>query len=75
MIRSRVVLPAPFGPMRPVNSPGLMVERDVPQDLPAAEPDPDPVQPEQFGGHRCSLETWSATALRRARTSASIQDW
>ena len=76
MTRSRVVLPAPFGPMRPVNSPRRMRERDVAEDLPAAQPDSDPVQPEQFGRHhRCSVEILSATAFCRSWTSASIQDW
>ena len=60
-------------------------ERDIAQDFPAAEPDADPVQPQQFRPglhcirfhwhHRCSVETLAVTALSRALTSASIQDW
>jgi hypothetical protein len=36
---------------------GADAERDVVEDLPAAEPDTDVLQPEQVGGHRCSVET------------------
>ena len=83
MILRRVVLPAPFDPMRPVKSSGRTGEGDVAQDLPAAEPDADAVQPRQFRprpvflcGHQSFwVEILSVTALFRALTSASIQDW
>ena len=55
---------------------GADAERDVPEDLPAAQPDAYLVQPEQVRGHqRCSVETWLTTAFCRSWTSVSIQDW
>ena len=79
-----VVLPAPFGPIRPVNSPGRIANPTSVQDLPAGQPDADPVEAEQFavvaavgaiGHHSFSADFLLATACWRARVSASIQDW
>ena len=77
MTFSRVVLPAPFGPMSPVNSPARTVKETSTQDLPAAQADADSVQLKELlpGHHRCSVETLLVTALFRALTSASIQVW
>jgi len=74
-----VVLPAPFGPVSPANSPGRTVN-ETSEDLAAAEADADAVQPEQLvfrelRHYRCSVEVLSATALSRALISAIIQDW
>ena len=41
MTRSSVVFPAPFEPIRPVNSPGRRREADVVEDLPAGQPQAD----------------------------------
>ena len=80
MTRSRAVSPAPFGPISPVNSPDRTMNETSRKTLPAAGPDPDAVQPEQFvfrgrEHYRCSVETLSVTALFRALISAIIQDW
>ena len=56
-------------------------ERDVPEDLPAAQPHADPVQPEQLCCHHGPVITGArsrpclATAFCRSWTSASIHDW
>ena len=65
-------------------------EGDVAQDLPAAEPDADPLESQEVlpglprvtrhcltrrCHYRCSVETLAVTALFRALTSASIQVW
>src|SRR5271166_3900724 len=67
------------GPVRPDQAgelAGADGERDVPEDLPAAQPHVDPVQPEQFASHhRCSVETLLTTAFCRSWTSASSHDW
>ena len=52
-------------------------ERDVAEHLAAAEAHADAVKRQQWHGgpHRCSVETLSATALRRSCTSVRIQVW
>ena len=76
MTRSKVVLPAPFGPIRPVNSPRRMLNETSRRICRAAQLHSDAVQPEQVGRHhRCSVETLLVTAFCRAWTSASIHDW
>ena len=74
-MRRSVVLPAPFGPIRPVNSPGCTVSETSRKTSRPPSLTPTPSSPEQVGAHRCSLETPLVTAFCRARTSASIQDW
>ena len=80
MTFSSVVLPAPLRPMSPGELTGRDGAGDVAQDLAAAQPDADPLQPQQApprlpGHHRCSVETLLVTALFRALTSASIHVW
>jgi hypothetical protein len=57
--------------------PLLKGERDVAEDLAAAQADPDSFERQQRHGrpHRFSAETRPATALRRSRTSVRIQVW
>jgi hypothetical protein len=63
-------------PDEPGELAGTDAERDVFQYLAAAQPDTDVFQPEQVvSGHRCSVDWCLLMALRRAWTSASIQDW
>ena len=56
-------------------------ERNVPEDLPAAQPHSDPVPAGAVlrsswpRHHRCSVETLLATAFCRSWTSVSIHDW
>ena len=51
-------------------------ERDVLQYFAAAQADAYVFEPEQVcGHHRCSVDTWPATAFCRSWTSVSIQDW
>ena len=76
MTRSRVVLPAPFGPIRPVNWPGA-TENETPLRIwrPPSR-DAYVLQAQQVVVcHRCSVETLAVTALSRALTSAVIQVW
>ena len=57
MIRSKVVLPAPFGPIRPVNSPGRMVSETSRRISRPPSRTPTPSSRSSSPHHRCSLET------------------
>ena len=79
-----MVLPAPFEPISPVNSPAPTLKLTLSRTL---RPDSDtltPSTPRTSGAagsapsgprHRCSVDTPLATAFWIAWTSASIQDW
>ena len=78
-----VVLPAPFDPMRPVSSPACRLKPtswrisrpDSQSDTPSSESTSSRPPTGAVARHKCSVETLSATAFSRARTSASIQVW
>ena len=82
--RSSVVLPAPLGPISPVNSPAWTVKLTSSRICRPAKRDADLVDVQDLGrgggagvvGHHSFwVEILLATAFSMAFTSASIQDW
>ena len=77
MTRSSVVLPTPFDPIRPVNSPSRISKETSSRTRRPEKETPTPLDLEHRAGvaHRCSVEVPCSTAAWMAATSAIIQDW
>ena len=77
MARSNVVLPTPFDPISPVNSPCMDLEGDVVEDLCDRRRTTLDVVDLEDGAdtHSFSVDLPSVTAASIALTSAIIHDW